>query len=122
MAYPSDLTDAQWDLLRPLVQPAKRRRGRPHRHDLRPVINGMLYALTGGAQWRALPKDFPPWQRCYHQFFRWSRNGRLEDVAKILHLALRRQEGRSDHPHLLVIDTQTVQTAMGNSPGRKRGA
>ncbi len=58
--YPSDLTDAQWAVLAPLLPPA-RPGGRPRRVDLREVLNGIRYVLRNGCTWRALPHDLPPW-------------------------------------------------------------
>jgi len=74
VAYSSDLTDAQWSLLEPLlVTPSKR--GPKHGSDLRHVINAMLYISHTGCRWRFLPEDFRPWTRVWSQFRRWSRNG-----------------------------------------------
>ena len=58
--YPSDLTDAEWAVLAPLV-PAPMAGGRPARHDRREVVDAILYVLRGGIAWRALPHDYPPW-------------------------------------------------------------
>ena len=70
-AYPSDLTDAEWELIEPLL-PKQGRMGRP-RQDLREVLNGIFYVVDNGAKWRAMPHDLPAWETCY----RWSR--RLEE-------------------------------------------
>lgn len=69
--YPSDLTDAEWELIKPLL-PQQGRMGRP-RQDLREVLNGIFYIVDNGAKWRAMPHDLPAWETCY----RWSR--RLEE-------------------------------------------
>ncbi len=66
--YPSDLTDEQWAVLAPYVVkplPVVRGKGRPPKQDFRAEINGMLYVLKTGCQWRMLPKEFPPWQTVY---------------------------------------------------------
>jgi len=63
-AYPSDLREAEWALLEPLV-PAPKRGGRPARHRRREIVNGLLYVARGGNQWRAMPHDLPPWQTVY---------------------------------------------------------
>ena len=122
MPNPSDLSDAQWDLLCTTLARTYRSGGRPHSTDLRRTVNGILYSLTTGCQWRALPAEFQPWERSYQQFVRWRDNGRWKRLFQALHPALRHQAGRSTTPHLLVADTQTVQSAPGNSPRRKRGA
>ena len=62
--YPTDLTDEQWDLLKPMLPPDKPR-GRKRRVDLRDIIDAILYLLRSGCSWRMLPHDFPPWQTVY---------------------------------------------------------
>jgi transposase len=122
MAYPSDLSDAEWALLTPLVEPTTQGRGRPRIHPLRPQVNALLYVLTTGCQWRALPDSFPEWRRCYDQFYRWREAGKFETFFKPLLNSHRRRQGRRGDPHLLVFDTQTIQTAPGNAAARKKGA
>ena len=68
--YPTDLTDEQWDLLKPMLPPDKPR-GRKRRVDLRDIINAILYLLHTGCSWRMLPHDFPAWQTVYGYFYRW---------------------------------------------------
>jgi putative transposase len=122
MSYPSDLSDAEWAFLAPLVEPPKQGRGRPRLHPLRPQVDALLYVLTTGCQWRALPNSFPHWTRCYDQFRRWRDTGKFEAFFKPLLNSYRRRQGRRGDPHLLVFDTQTVQTAPGNAASRKKGA
>lgn len=79
-----ELTDAQWELLRPLVEPGtpKKRRGRPWR-DTREVLEGVLWILRTGAQWSELPRDkFPPYQTCHRRFQQWVRAGTLVKVLR----------------------------------------
>jgi transposase len=81
-----ELTDAQWELLRPLVEPGtpKKRRGRPWR-DTRQVLEGVLWILRTGAQWSELPRDkFPPYQTCHRRFQQWVRAGTLVKVLRRL--------------------------------------
>ena len=73
-AYPTDLTDAQWALLAPLLPPAKSG-GRPRDVDLREVVNAALYRHWGGCSWRLLPHEFPPWQTVYTYVRHWQRDG-----------------------------------------------
>jgi Putative transposase of IS4/5 family (DUF4096) len=76
-----ELSDVQWDLLKPLVEPKtpRKRRGRPWR-DTRQVVEGVLWILRTGAQWAELPKDkFPPYQTCHRRFQRWVREGKMAD-------------------------------------------
>jgi putative transposase len=72
--YPSDLTDAQWQLLEPLLPPAKPG-GRPRTTDLRAVANALFYLNREGCTWRALPHDFPPWRTVYDYFAAWTADG-----------------------------------------------
>jgi transposase len=81
-----ELTDVQWELLKPLVAPTtpRKRRGRPWR-DTRQVLEGVLWILRTGAQWAELPKDkFPPYQTCHRRFQRWVREGTLVTVLRTL--------------------------------------
>jgi putative transposase len=68
--YPTDLTEAEWTLLAPLI-PAAKRGGRPRTTDMREVVNAIVYVLRGGCQWRLLPTEFPPHQTVYHYFRTW---------------------------------------------------
>jgi putative transposase len=74
--YPSDLSDAEWTLLAPLL-PAAKPGGRPRSVDLRAVVNAISYWLRGGVAWRALPHDFPPWKTVYHYWRAWPAQRRL---------------------------------------------
>src|SRR3954464_4324818 len=72
--YPSDLTDAQWAILEPLL-PKPKPVGRPRKNGLRQVVNAILYRNRNGCTWRALPHDFPPWRAVYNDFIRWRDDG-----------------------------------------------
>src|SRR5215210_6879656 len=71
LRYPSDLTDDEWARIEPLISPAKRGGNRRH-VDVREVMNGIMYVLSTGCQWRAIPKDLPPRSTVFHYFDRWS--------------------------------------------------
>ena len=73
-SYPSDLTDEQWEILGPLLPPAKPG-GRPRTVDLREVVNGILYLLRSGCPWRMVPHDLPPWQTLYKYIRSWTMDG-----------------------------------------------
>jgi hypothetical protein len=73
-AYPSDVTDAEWQIIEPLL-PEAQSIGRPREVDLREIINGIFYVLGEGCSWRALPHDLPPWQTVYNYFRHWQRLG-----------------------------------------------
>jgi len=76
-----DLTDAQWEILKPLFQPKRRPdgRGRPWK-DARAVLNGVLWVLRTGAPWHDLPPRYPPYQTCHRRFQQWGRDGTLSDL------------------------------------------
>ena len=112
--YPSDLTEAQWKILSPHVvkpMPAVRRRGRPPKQDFRAEVNGMLYVVKTGCQWRFLPKDFPPWQTVYGCFRRWRLDGRWAKAMKALREAAREKAGRNNEPSVAIIDSRSVKSA-----------
>ena len=105
--YPSDLTDGEWTILSPLVPPA-RRGGRPRAVDMREVLNGILYVLRTGCQWRQLPKDLPPHTTVYGYLWEWSRYGILDRMHNALLVAERERQGREASPTAAIIDSQSV--------------
>jgi transposase len=80
--YPTDLTDAQWALLAPLLPPA-RSGGRPRDSDLREIVNAALYRHAGSCSWRLLPHEFPPWQTVYTYVRHWQRDGTWERLLAV---------------------------------------
>ena len=107
--YPSDLTDAQWWRLEPLI-PAAKPGGRPRRADMREVVNAVLYVARTGVTWRALPHDFPPWRTVYHYFRAWRLDGTWESIHDALRDQVRTQAGRATSPSAAIIDSQSVKT------------
>jgi putative transposase len=107
-AYPSDLTDAEWSHLEPLL-PRPHRRGRP-RQDLRPILNGIMYLVKTGCQWRQLPHDFPPWGTVHWYYRRWRRDGTWAKLMARLRRAVRVAAGRDPDPSAAIIDSQSVKT------------
>ena len=110
LRYPSDLTDEEWALIAPLIPPAKRG-GRRREVDVREVMNGVLYVLGTGCQWRALPKDPPPKSTVHDYLMLWDWDGTLERVHHALCLMVREPEGREASPSAGVIDSQSVKGA-----------
>ena len=110
-AYPSDLSGAEWALLEPLV-PAVKRGGRPARWSRREIVNGILYVVRGGNQWRALPHDLPPWQTVYGYFRAWRNDGTWEVIHTALRERTRRQLGREPTPSAAILDSQSVKTTQ----------
>ncbi len=108
-AYPSDLTDEQWELLRPLLPDAKPG-GRPRTTDLREVINAVLYLLRTGCPWRHLPHDLPRWGTVWAYFRAWRDDGTLERVHDDLRAQVRIAAGRDPQPSAGSLDSQSVKT------------
>ncbi|MHC2797722.1 transposase [Mesorhizobium jarvisii] len=107
--YASDLTDAEWALIEPLM-PAPNRIGRPRKTDLRELVNALLYMASSGGAWRLLPKDFPPFSTVQKYFWRWRDEGLLRAINNELVMAAREREGREASPSAGVIDSQSVKT------------
>jgi putative transposase len=109
-AYPSDLTDAEWAVLEPLLLP-KTRRGRPRQHQRRRIVDALRYMSRTGCQWRYLPKDFPKWTIVAKTYYRWLDSGLWERVNAALRERIRIEEGRTPRPSGGLIDSQAVKTA-----------
>jgi len=105
--YPSDLTDAQWDIVKSLLPP-RVPAGAPRTTDLREVLNAIFYLLENGCKWSALPHDFPPEGTVRDYFHQWRRNGLWERIHDILRRQLREQAGKEPEPSAGSIDSQTV--------------
>jgi transposase len=121
LRYPSDVTDAEWALIGPLIPPAKPG-GRARTVDEREVVNGILYLLSTGCQWRALPKDLPPRSTVPESLGRWSWDGTLERIHHALYVQCREQAGRDASPTAAIIDSQSVKSAEKGGPGSTRRA
>lgn len=97
LCYSSDLTEAEWALVGPLIPPAKHG-GRKRSVDVREVLNGIFYVLSTGCQWPALPRDLPPKSTVYDYFDLWEWDGTLERIRQALHVEVREQAGRQASP------------------------
>lgn len=111
--YASDLTDRQWQIIRPLLPP-RSRRGRPPICRRR-VLNAILYVVRTGCQWRMLPSDFPKWSTVYGIFWRWRNQGVWQKIHDALREKTRRKAGKKSTPTVAIIDSQSVRTAEGGS-------
>src|SRR4051794_10292101 len=110
-AYPSDLTDAQGDLLEPLLRARESSGpGRPATVELREVVNALLYIKQTGCPWRYLPHDFPPRSTVHYYFAQWTADGTLEALVQQLREQSRGRAGRAAQPTAGVIDSQTVKS------------
>jgi transposase len=110
LRYPSDLTDEEWALVAPLIPPAKR--GGNKRHvNVRDVMNGIMYVLSTGCQWRAIPKDLPARSTLFDYLDLWSWDGTLERIHHALYVQCRELEEREASPSAAIIDSQSVKSA-----------
>jgi transposase len=110
LRYPSDLTDAEWSHIAGLIPPGKRGGGK-RRVDLREVMNGIMYILSTGCQWRAIPKDLPPRSTLFDYLDLWSWDGTLERIHHALYVECRDDGEREASPTAAIIDSQSVKSA-----------
>ena len=110
LRYPSDVTDEEWALVEPLIPPAKRGGNRRH-VVVREVINGLMYILSTGCQWRAIPTDLPPRSTLYDYFDLWSWDGTLDRIHDALYAQCREAASREASPTAAIIDSQSVKSA-----------
>jgi transposase len=110
LRYPSDLTDDEWAHVAPLIAPAKRGGNRRH-VDVREVMNGIMYILSTGCQWRAIPKDLPPKSTVHDYLVLWSCGGTLDRIHHALYVACREQAEHEASPTAAIIDSQSVKSA-----------
>ena len=133
LRYPSDLTDAEWAIVEPLIPPGKRG-GDKRTVNLREVVNGILYVLSTGCQWRAIPKDLPPRSTVHGYFDLWTWDGTIEHIHHELYVRCREQAERQASPTAAIIGSQSVKSAekggartrqaepvLGPARGRTRG-
>ncbi len=128
--YPTDLTDAEWAHLAPIL-PSAQPCGRPREHPVREILDAIFYVIRGGCAWRLLPHDFPPWGTVYYWFRRWRLDGLWQRILVALRRATREKEGRNPEASAAIMDSQSVRIAEESGgikgydaakhvPGRKR--
>ena len=124
LRYPSDLTDAEWALVEPLI-PAAKRGGNKRTVDVREIVNALMYVLGTGCQWAALSKDLPARSTVNDYFLRWTDDRTLARLHHALHVACREQAGRDPGPTTGIIDSQSVRSAekgrVSDPPGYDAG-
>ena len=110
LRYPSDVTDEEWELMVPLIPPGKSGGGK-RTVIMREVVNGLMYVLSTGCQWRAIPKDLPPKSTVYDYFDLWTYDGTLQRIHYALYDQCREQAQREASPSAAIIDSQSVKSA-----------
>ena len=120
LRYLSDLTDEEWRLVEPLIPPCKRGGGK-RQVVMRKIIHGLMYILSTGCQWAALPKDLPPKSTVYDYFDLWSWDRTLDRIREALYLACREQASREARPTAAIIDSQSVKSAEKTGASRSSG-
>ena len=110
LRYPSDLTDEEWTLIKPEIPRAKRG-GNKRTVAIREVFNGLMYLLSTGCQWRAMPKDLPARSTVNFYFCRWQHDGTLTRLHHALYVRCREQAEREASPSAAIIDSQSVKSA-----------
>ena len=111
LRYPSDVTNAEWALVEPLIPPAKRG-GRKRSVNVREVLNAIFYVLWTGCQWKALPRDLPPRSTVWEYLDLWEWDGTLGRIHHALYVEVREKAGREASPPTAIIDSQTAKGAV----------
>jgi putative transposase len=114
-AYPSDLTDAEWKILEPLI-PAIAEEAENVIYERREIVNGILYVLRSGCPWRLMPHDLPAWGTVYWYFRIWRREGIWNQALESLRKQMRKAQGRDEEPSAAVIDSQSIKTSAVRGP------
>jgi len=112
-SYATDVTDAQWELIEPFVRPTVGEPGRPAEIDRRWIVNGVLYVLGTGCQWRNVPHDLPKSGIIRSYIRKWTEDGTIATIHAFVLAETRRAQARDAEPTACVIDSQTVKTAAG---------
>ena len=120
LAYTTDLTDEEWQILKPLLPPEKAG-GRPRKYPRREVINGLQYVRRAGGAWRLMPHDLPHWQTAYQSFRAWRQDGPWRRIHEQLREEVRTRLGRHPPPAAAVIDAPTVKTTETGGPRAMTG-
>jgi transposase len=125
-AYPADLSDARWALIEPVLSSWRAARAQAGlglsepAHDLREIVNAILYVNRAGCAWQMLPHDFPPYKTVYDYYATWGKDGTAEAIHDLLRRTVRAQAGRSPGPSAALVDAQSV-TTSGNVPESSQG-
>lgn len=121
LRYPSDLTDEEWKLVEPCIAPGKTGGGK-RTVDLRKVVDGAMYILSTGCQWRAIPKDLAARSTVHEYLDLWAWDGTLDRIHHTLYVLCREREQREASPTQAIIDSQSVKSAEKGGSGSIRMA
>src|SRR6266436_4735811 len=121
-AYPSDLTDAEWEILEPFI-PEVSEDATVETISRREIVNGILYVLRSGCPWRLMPHDLPAWGTVYYYFRTWRIAGIWDKALEALRKQMRQKQERDEEPRAAVIDSQSIKTSAvrGGSKGFDMG-
>ena len=108
-AYPSDMTDREWEIIKPLI-PAAKKGGRPRSVNIRSILNAIFYVLDNGIKWRSLPHDYPAWETVYWYFNCWAEDGTIVRIHKKLRQINRVIGGKKPDETVVIIDSQSGKT------------
>jgi len=108
--YPTNVSNSQWQIISKFLDVERNRK-----YDLREIVNGILYLVKTGCQWRLLPGNFPRWQIVYYYFSAWKRNDIWEQIHESLVERIRKKAGKNEEPTVGIIDAQSVKSTLVSS-------
>lgn len=116
-SYPTDLSEGQWQRIKPLIEEKTHGKGRPSIYDKKDIVDGIFYVLQTGCAWRLLPHDFPCWSTVYNHFRDWQNLGTWEKVNEELTREYRKKKGKTEEASAGIIDSQTARTTEKGERG-----
>ena len=119
--YSTDLTDAQWHLVEPILHERHCPERWNREHSLREILNAIFYRLRTGCGWRDLPHDLPPYLTVSDYFHQWRKNGLLDRLHAALRAQVREKEGRDPQPSAGSLDSQSVKSSEKGGPKARLG-
>ena len=108
--YPTNVSNSQWQIISKFLDVERNRK-----YDLREIVNGSIYLVKTGCQWRMLPGDFPKWQIVYYYFSVWKKNEIWEQMNEALVEKIRKKAGKNEEPTVGIIDAQSVKSTLVSS-------